>query len=205
MKKAVLAVSVMALALIGYGAGCRRVEPQVQNAPNADATAAQPTAQAAPASPATPAAPVAPAPATTAPPAPAGAQAAKDFSLKDLSGKTVKLSDYRGKSNVFIHFGTTWCPPCIAEIPALNEMHGKYRADELVIVYVDINEDANTVRNFVRNRSVQYLTLLDEDGAVSQEYKVVAVPLNILVDKDGLIRAQANAIPENAIKTLVGR
>lgn len=127
-----------------------------------------------------------------------------DFTLKDLSGKSVTLSDFKGKSNVLVHFGTTWCPPCIAEIPKLNELSRAY-GDKLVILYVDINEMEGIVRKLVQDKGIQYTTLLDPTGEVANSYNVTGIPQNILIDKDGMIRARKIAIPEGEIAKLVGK
>ncbi len=130
--------------------------------------------------------------------------AAPDFSLADVAGKTVSLADFKGKSNVLIHFGTTWCPPCVAEIPTLNALHDKYSDGRLVILYVDVLEQPGAVRQFVKDRGIRYATLIDQQGEVATRYDVVAYPDNILVDKQGMAVARGVAIPEGAIAGLVG-
>ncbi|MHC4712470.1 MAG: TlpA family protein disulfide reductase [Planctomycetota bacterium] len=131
---------------------------------------------------------------------------APGFALKDLSGKTVSLSDYHGKANVLLHFGTTWCPPCGEQVPKLKELDEKYGADELVILSVHIDESAAAVGRFVQNEKAQYATLLDDEGAVAGEYGVEFIPHNVLVDKAGRIAGDpSNEIPEEGIRGLVGR
>jgi len=131
---------------------------------------------------------------------------APDFTLQSLEGETVRLSQFRGKSNVMLHFGTTWCPPCRAQAPRLNELHEKYEPEELVILSVDSGESPDVVRRFVESEGAGYTTLLDFDNAVSAAYGVQYIPLNVLVDKSGRVRGNpSNSIPEEAISALVGR
>lgn len=128
---------------------------------------------------------------------------APDFTLENLEGETVKLSQFRDKSNVLLHFGTTWCPPCRAQAPRLDELHEKYASQDLVIISVDSGEAPNVVREFVETEGAKYMTLLDTDSTVSIRYGVKFIPLNILVDKSGRIYAKpSNAIPEAAIAEL---
>jgi thiol-disulfide isomerase/thioredoxin len=132
----------------------------------------------------------------------AQATPAPGFTLEDLSGKTVSLSDFAG-TPVLLHFGTTWCPPCIAEIPDLNRIHGEYEG-RLVILYVDVQEDAGTVRKLVEDRGIRYPTVLDANGEVATRYGVVAFPTNILVDRDGQVVSRKTGVDEAAIKKAVG-
>ena len=130
---------------------------------------------------------------------------AKDFTLKDLSGGEVTLSSFRGKANVLIHFGTTWCPPCVEEIPDLTALDEQYSDEELVILYVDVNEAEDLVRNFITEHKIGYTTLLDADGAVGTAYNVTGIPANFLVDKEGMVQSASVAIPHEAIRGLAGR
>lgn len=137
------------------------------------------------------------------PGAPGKDSQAPDFTLENLEGETVKLSQFRDKSNVLLHFGTTWCPPCRAQAPRLDALHEKYASQDLVIISVDMGEAPDVVREFVKAEGSKYMTLLDTDSAVSIRYGVEFIPLNILVDKSGRIYAKpSNAIPEEAITEL---
>lgn len=112
--------------------------------------------------------------------------AAPDFSIKDIEGKTFRLSAHRGKP-VLIFFGTTWCPGCRAEIPVYKKVHETYSPRGLVVIYIDIMEPAKKVARFAQTNSITYRVLLDENGEVSRAYNVVGVPMIILLDKDGIV------------------
>ena len=136
----------------------------------------------------------------------AASSIAPDFTLKELSGETVSLLQFRDKSNVLLHFGTTWCPPCSVQVPRLNELSSTYGANELVILSVDSGEPPQTVKNFARAARARYRILLDGDNSVAAAYGVRFIPLNVLVDTQGrIVGSPSNAIPEAAIRELVGR
>jgi thiol-disulfide isomerase/thioredoxin len=90
---------------------------------------------------------------TAAPPAPRAGFRAPDFTLTTLDGETVTLSDLRGQP-VLINFWATWCPPCRAEMPAIQAAYEQYAAQELVVLGVDMAESPQTVAGFVQESSL---------------------------------------------------
>ncbi len=113
---------------------------------------------------------------------------APDFTLKDLDGNSVRLSDFRGKV-VFLNFWATWCPPCRAEMPDIEKVHQKYKDQDVVVLGVDLRENASTVRAFVEDGGYTWVFLLDTTGEVGSMYSVSAIPTSYFVDKKGIIRA----------------
>jgi peroxiredoxin len=111
---------------------------------------------------------------------------APDFSLKDIQGKTFKLSSQRGNP-VIMFFGTTWCPACRGEMPFYKALYEKYAGRGLKFIYIDINESAERVARFAKQNSFPYLVLVDADGSVANDYNLIGVPTLILVDKGGNI------------------
>ena len=109
---------------------------------------------------------------------------APDFTLKDVQGKTFRLSAQRGKP-VLIFFGTTWCPGCRAEIPKYKEVHKTYSPRGMEVIYINIMEPAKKVMRFAQSHSLPYRTLLDEDGSVGMAYGVMGVPAMTLINQDG--------------------
>jgi len=112
---------------------------------------------------------------------------AYNFTLQDLDGNSVSLADYEG-SPVILVFGTTWCPYCKQEIPLLNALNNKYKAQGLKIISVDIKEPESKVRDFSLENGVSYTVVLDADSAVASDYKVYGIPLNLIIDKNGIIQ-----------------
>ncbi|MEH6991824.1 redoxin domain-containing protein, partial [Neobacillus drentensis] len=94
---------------------------------------------------------------------------APDFELKTLSGDTVKLSDLKGKK-VMLNFWATWCPPCKAEMPAMEEFH-KEAGDEVVILAVNIDPHLD-VKAFVDENGITFPIPLDAEDKVNETYQV---------------------------------
>ncbi len=113
---------------------------------------------------------------------------AKNFSLKDLDGKTYTLSDYRGKV-ILVNFWATWCPPCRREMPSLERLHQKLKGEAFVILAADQQEDYDTVFAFTGQLDPQptFAILLDSKAAASRAWKVQGLPSSFLVDKRGRV------------------
>ena len=109
---------------------------------------------------------------------------APDFVLKDIQGKTFRMSAQKGKP-VLIFFGTTWCPGCRAEIPVYKKVYETYKARGLETIYINIMEPAKKVARFAQSNALPFRVLLDEDGTVANRYNIIGVPMIMLVDKDG--------------------
>jgi peroxiredoxin len=127
---------------------------------------------------------------------------APDFELTTLAGDTLKLSELRGKV-VWLSFGATWCPDCHRETPVLQGAHEAY-GEDLVVLAVDMREEAATVQGYVDRNQVTYTIVLDPDGAVTERYRVQFIPTSFFIDVDGIIRAaHIDAISaETLVKTL---
>jgi peroxiredoxin len=121
---------------------------------------------------------------------PKAAVEAPGFSLPDLTGKMIRLEDFRGKV-VFLNFFATWCVPCREEMPAMERLHRMYREKGLVVLAVDIRESAKDVRGFVQELKLTYPALLDEDGSVAYTYGIRPVPATYLIGRDGKMRWRA--------------
>jgi peroxiredoxin len=115
---------------------------------------------------------------------------APDFSLPDLTGKKIRLKDFRGKV-VFLNFFATWCVPCRLEMPAMEWLYRTYRDKGLAVVAVGIRESAKTVRAFTQEMKLSFPALLDMDGSVAYTYSVRPVPATYLIRRDGKILGRA--------------
>jgi thiol-disulfide isomerase/thioredoxin len=117
-------------------------------------------------------------------------RATPDVSLPTLDGRTFNLAALRGKP-VIVNFWATWCLPCRAELPAFEEVRRNHRDDELVIVGVDYAEPQDVVSKYVAEIGLTFPIALDEDGEVSELYRVEALPTTFFVGRDGNIRDMA--------------
>lgn len=109
---------------------------------------------------------------------------APDFELKTLAGDTVKLSDFKGKK-VMLNFWATWCPPCKAEMPAMEEFH-KEAGDDVVILAVNIDPHLD-VKAFVDENGITFPIPLDEEDKVNETYQVLSIPTTYFIDTKGNI------------------
>ena len=110
-----------------------------------------------------------------------------DFSLPDLSGAEVRLSDHRGKV-VLVHIWATWCPPCVAEMPSMEALYQKLSRDsfEILAVSVDV-QGRQAVAPFIEKYKLTFPALLDPDATISLPYGTTGVPESLIVDRDGVL------------------
>jgi peroxiredoxin len=112
---------------------------------------------------------------------------APDFEVLGLDGETHRLSDFRGRP-VWINFWATWCPPCRAEAPDIQAVYDAFKGEGLVVLAVDLGEDASTVRGYATRAGLDYIVGLDTSTEVSAEYRIAGLPAHFFVDRDGVIR-----------------
>ncbi len=112
-------------------------------------------------------------------------QLAPDFTLKDVQGKTVKLADLRGKV-VFLNFWATWCPPCRAELPAMERLEEVMGSKNFAMLAVN-GEELEMLKEFLAQKPHSFTVLHDNDGDVQNEYGVFRLPETFLIDKQGKI------------------
>jgi peroxiredoxin len=142
-------------------------------------------------------------------PAVVGAQAT-DFTLRDLDGRDVHLSDYGGQV-VLLDFWATWCTPCAAELPHLERLYQERRNDGFVVLAIAMDgpESIAQVAPFARRYDLSFPVLLDDETRVVNVYDPKRVaPLSLLIDRRGLIvrvRNGYNAGDEQLIAADVAR
>jgi peroxiredoxin/outer membrane lipoprotein-sorting protein len=111
---------------------------------------------------------------------------APDFTLTDAGGRSVHLRDLRGQV-VVVDFWATWCPPCRAQMPSLQQMEKELASKGLVVLGLDVGEDAKTVSAFAKQQSYTFGLLLGAEPDVAAEYYVEAYPTTFVVDRRGRI------------------
>lgn len=114
---------------------------------------------------------------------------APDFTLKTLDGEEVSLSDYRGKK-VFLNFWASWCPPCRAEMPEMQEFHEKY-GDEVEIIAVNATGTERSeavMREYIEENGYTFTVLLDQDLTVNASYQALSLPTTYFINSQGIIQ-----------------
>lgn len=114
-------------------------------------------------------------------------QAAPDFALKSASGENLRLSEYRGDV-VMINFWATWCGPCRQEMPLLNELFNRYERVGFNLLGVNIDDDSRRAMQMVEDLGISFPVLFDETKEVSKLYQVEAMPVTVIVDREGVVR-----------------
>ena len=114
-------------------------------------------------------------------------EAAPDFTLKSLGGENLKLSEMAGNV-VLINFWASWCGPCREEMPLLNALHNKYEPLGFTVWGVNVEENSANAQGFLNDFPVDFPILLDDTNKVSRQFKVIAMPTTVVVDRDGNMR-----------------
>ena len=115
-----------------------------------------------------------------------GKPLANNFILRDIDGKSHSLKQYRGKV-VIVNFWATWCPPCRKEMPSMEDAWRELKKQDVMLLGVNVGEDADTVFEFTANYPVTFPLLLDRDSLVVQSYPVIALPTSFVIDPGGRI------------------
>ena len=122
-----------------------------------------------------------------------------DFTMKDLDGKDVALSSYKGKV-VLLNFWATWCGPCKAEIPGFVELQEKYKG-QLVIVGFSVDDTAEKARQYATQYKMNYPILLGEGREDVQDAygPIWGIPASFIISKDGKVCRKHLGIAPKAV------
>ena len=113
---------------------------------------------------------------------------APDFVLTMTDGTKQTLSDFKGKP-VWINFWASWCPPCRAENPDIQDVYNEHHeSDGLVFLAPALGEAADSVTSYMQRADLHYPVGVDSDTQIAANYRVLGIPTHIFVDRDGIIR-----------------
>ena len=114
-------------------------------------------------------------------------QPAPDFALKSSTGENLRLSEFRGDV-VMINFWATWCGPCRQEMPLLDELYSRYQRVGFNLLGVNIDDDSRRAMRMIEELGVNFPILFDARKEVSELYEVEAMPVTVIVDREGTVR-----------------
>lgn len=113
---------------------------------------------------------------------------APDFTLTDLQGRSLRLSDLRGKA-VILNFWATWCPPCKQEIPWFVDLQKRYGPEGLQVVGVNMDDegDQKNVAKFAAENSINYPVLLGKENVAAAYGGIDYLPTTFYIDRGGVV------------------
>jgi peroxiredoxin len=111
---------------------------------------------------------------------------APNFSIVTESGRTVTRSDFGGKLLV-LNFWASWCPPCITELPSLNEFAQEYKDQGVVVIGISNDKNENLYKRFLTQRHVAFDTARDPEADISASYGTFQIPETYLIDRNGKV------------------
>lgn len=115
-------------------------------------------------------------------------QQAPDFTLNNIEGESISLSDFKGQV-VLLNFWASWCGPCISEMPSLETLQDKTKDLNFKILAVNIGESSETAADFINNNGYTFETLSDPKNNTATLFGVRSIPTTYLLNKDGNIVA----------------
>jgi len=131
---------------------------------------------------------------------------APDFTVLDMNGNSVKLSDYFGKP-IIINFWATWCGPCKSEMPAFNKLYEEYK-DEIHFLFVNLTDGSRdtveSVKQFITNEGYTFPVYFDTTMEAATTYGAYSIPTTFCIDNNGIpVHSQMGAMSEDYIEQLV--
>ena len=111
---------------------------------------------------------------------------APDFSIQTDSGKTVTAREYGGKL-LLLNFWATWCPPCVEEVPGLNELERQLGPKGLVVLGVSQDKDVAAYKEFLARYQVIFPTVRQPSEEIQSSYGTIQIPESYLIDRNGKV------------------
>lgn len=110
------------------------------------------------------------------------------FTAQTLRGGEVSLSDYAGKV-IFLNFWATWCGPCKAEMPTMEDLYTDLQNEDFVVLAVNQQEESEIVQDFIDGTGFTFPIILDSDGIINVQYGIRGIPTTFIIDTDGNVLA----------------
>lgn len=133
---------------------------------------------------------------------------APDFELENVDGKKMGLSDYKGKK-VIINFWSTWCPPCKAEMPYIENFYEKNKDKNVVVLAVNLanlEKNKNNIQQFIKEHNITFPVLLDYNGNVANLYQNITIPTTFIIDTTGRVDQKiVGPMQKGSLETLISK
>jgi len=111
-----------------------------------------------------------------------------NFSLENLEGEIVQLSNFKGQI-VLVNAWATWCPPCVAEMPDLQAYYQAHRDENFTILGINAGDPRSKVEAFVNREGITFPILLDPDVDLLTDLGINSFPTSILIDTNGIVQS----------------
>ena len=140
----------------------------------------------------------------TATPAFAGNTVAPAFSARSLEGRTVRLSDYRGRP-VIVDFWATWCAPCRASMPHLNDLSVRYGPKGLAVIGLSVDDTGpSPVRRFANGMGLKFTLAMANDDILDAYGPIRSIPTTVFISRKGeIVRRVVGFIDEETLEGYV--
>jgi len=123
---------------------------------------------------------------------------APELSLHDLDGRTVSLSDFKGKVT-FVNNWATWCPPCKAEMPTLQAYYQAHKDQGFELIAIDAGDPPESVRAFTTQYGLTFRVWLDPHSEALSVFRNNALPSTYVIDRDGIVRLAWNGAADRSM------
>ncbi len=111
---------------------------------------------------------------------------APDFSIRTDSGQTITPASFGGKLLV-LHFWATWCPPCVVEIPSLNQFQKQFARDGVVVLGISVDNNPKAYTDFLKRFNVGFQTARDPEARISASYGTFQYPETYIINREGKV------------------
>jgi len=125
---------------------------------------------------------------------------APDLTLTTLAGKEESLVDYKGQV-ILVNLWATWCPPCKAELPVLQQFYEDHADEGFAIIGIDFGEPESVVNTFIKSSNLTYPIWVDEDSQAGMAFNSYSLPASFVIDRNGTVRlAWTGAISQSMLE-----
>ncbi len=124
-------------------------------------------------------------------------QPAADFSLNNLNGQPLTMSQFREGKPVILFFWATWCPHCRVQLGDLNQLTATFARQGIKLLLVNVGENPAVVKAYVKQHPVNFEVLVDADATINDHYVIPGFPTFYFIDRQGVVRGVEHYLPQN--------